>query len=149
MLYHHLKLHPWPSAAPTAAPTAPGAAAPEPDAPPHPDLALLHGPVHSWQYDELLFFDPFQSFLNLLLAHPPTALPKAKTRPAPFNGVLPALYEPAKGATPEFTAVMEAEEIERLEAARKEVVAEHERWRARLLEKEAELERLKRELSES
>ena len=39
---------------------------------------------------------------------------------------------------------MEREEAERLEHARKTVVAETDKWRERLIEKEKELEKLKR-----
>ncbi len=41
--YHHLKLHPW---------TAVGAGEPEI---PAPEVAAKAGPVHSWQYDEVVF----------------------------------------------------------------------------------------------
>ncbi|EDR12235.1 uncharacterized protein LACBIDRAFT_153989, partial [Laccaria bicolor S238N-H82] len=83
-LYHHLKLHPW---------TASG----DPEIPPL-DVAMKLGPVHSWQYDEIVFNDPYQNFLNLLTAHPPTPLPKAKRR-----------------GVPEFNTLMEKEEADRLE----------------------------------
>lgn len=130
--YHHLKLHPW---------TAVGSG--EPEIPPL-DQAMKMGPVHSWQYDEIVFHDPFQSFLNILTAHPPTPLPRHKTRPVPFHTAHPASLEASKGGVPEFTLQMERDEAERLEAARKAVVAESDKWRERLIEKEKELEKLKR-----
>jgi YEATS domain-containing protein 4 len=37
-------------------------------------------PVHSWQYDELVFTDPTTTFLELMNAHPPTALPPKNRR---------------------------------------------------------------------
>ncbi|KZT05578.1 yeats family protein [Laetiporus sulphureus 93-53] len=134
MTYHHLKLHPW---------TAIGSG--EPEIPPL-EAAMKMGPVHSWQYDEIVFNDPFQSFLNILTAHPPTPLPRYTRRPVPFHTAHPASLEASKGGVPEFTQQMEREEAERLEEARKKVVAETNRWRDRLIEKERELERLQRQL---
>ncbi|KAJ3568763.1 hypothetical protein NP233_g5502 [Leucocoprinus birnbaumii] len=128
-LYHHLKLHPW-------------AAAGEPEIPPL-EVAIKHGPVHSWQYDEVVFNDPFQNFLNILTAHPPTPLPKVKRRPVPFHLANPGSLEASKGGVPEFTQLMEKEEQERLEEARKAVIAETDKWRNILIEKEKELESLK------
>lgn len=136
MLYHHLKLHPW---------TASGA---DMDVPPPAEVAAQLGPVHSWQYDEIVFTDPFQQFLNILTAHPPTPLPKARRRPVPFHSANPGSLEASKGGVPEFTAVMEKDEIRRLEEAKKTVVAEQEKLRTSLAEKEKELEALKRELGE-
>ncbi|KAI0068559.1 yeats family protein [Artomyces pyxidatus] len=136
-VYHHLKLHPWTA---TSADT---------DAPPPPDVAAASGPVHSWQYDEIVFYDPFQQFLNTLTAHAPTPLPKTRRRPVPFHSTHPAGLEASRGGVPEFWAGMEKEEIERLERARKVVVAEQEKWRATLIEKEKELEKLKRDLGEA
>jgi len=134
MFYHHLKLHPW---------AGPG----EAEAPPL-EVASKLGPVHSWQYDEIIFYDPFQSFLNMIIANPPTTLPKTKRRPVPFHTSDPASLEASKGGMPEFTAVMEKEELDRLEAARKTLIEEQEKWRATLIEKENELKRLKKELGD-
>jgi YEATS domain-containing protein 4 len=130
VLYHHLKLHPW-------------AAAGEPEIPPL-DVAIRHGPVHSWQYDEVVFNDPFQNFLNLLTAHSPTPLPKTKRKPVPFHLANPASLEASKGGVPEFIQLMEKEEQERLEEAKKAIVAETDKWRDTLIEKEKELEWLQK-----
>lgn len=135
--YHHLKLHPW---------TAVGSGEAEI---PSPEIAAKAGPVHSWQYDEIVFNDPFQSFLNTLIAHPPTPLPKAKKRPIPFHAANPASISDTKNGTPEFTAAMIQEEAERLESARKTVIAEQDRLRAVLIDKENELSRLKKEVAGS
>ncbi|KAK4685709.1 YEATS domain-containing protein 4, partial [Tremellales sp. Uapishka_1] len=43
-------------------------------APPAPISTINKMPVHAWQYDELVFSDPTQSFLTLMNANPPTAL---------------------------------------------------------------------------
>jgi YEATS domain-containing protein 4 len=133
-LLHHLKLHPW---------TVSG----EPEIPPL-DVALKAGPVHSWQYDEIVFNDPFQNFLNLLTAHPPTLIPKAKRKPIPFHLANPGSFEESKGGTPEFHAGMIAEEADRLDEARKKIIAETERLRNELIQKEAELEKAKKQLAD-
>ncbi|KAG7097440.1 hypothetical protein E1B28_004785 [Marasmius oreades] len=135
VLYHHLKLHPW---------TVTG----EPEIPP-PEVALKMGPVHSWQYDEVVFNDPFQNFLNILTAHPPTPLPTVKKRPVPFHLANPGSLEASRGGIPEFTRLMEKEEAARLEDAKKKVAAEQERWRNILIEKEKELEQLRRRVNNS
>ncbi|KAH8118430.1 yeats family-domain-containing protein [Phellopilus nigrolimitatus] len=135
MLYHHLKLHPW---------TVIGSG--EPEIPP-PEVAAKAGPVHSWQYDEVVFNDPFQSFLNILMANPPTPLPKSKRRPVPFHTAnSESIADTKLGGTPEFTQAMVQEEAERLEKARKQVIAEQDKWRTTLIEKENLLEKLKKEL---
>ena len=132
-MYHHLKLHPW-------------AAHGEIEIPPL-DVAIKVGPVHSWQYDEIVFNDPYQNFLNILTNHPPTPLPKSKRKPVPFHLAHPGSLEASKGGTPEFTALMEKEEAERLEEARQSVIAEQERWRNMLIEKEKELEMLQKQVA--
>lgn len=104
------------------------------------------GPVHSWQYDEVVFNDPYNNFLNILTMHPPTPLPKAKRKPVPFHLANPGSFEASKGGTPEFTLLMEKEETERLEEARKAVVEEQERWRNMLIEKEKELQKLQEQI---
>lgn len=43
---------------------------------------------------------------------------------------------------------MEKEEAERLETARKAIIAEQDKWRTMLIEKEKELERLNKQLGE-
>ncbi|KAF4619139.1 hypothetical protein D9613_004930 [Agrocybe pediades] len=131
-LYHHLKLHPW---------TASG----EPEIPPL-DVAMKLGPVHSWQYDEVVFNDPYHNFLNLMNEHPPTPLPKTKKKPIPFHLANPGSLEASKGGVPEFNTLMIKEECDRLEDARKSIIAEQDRWRQKLIEKEKELERLQKEV---
>jgi len=131
-LYHHLKLHPWTEG--------------EGSVPPPIDQAMKLGPVHSWQYDEIVFTDPFQSFLNILVAHPPTPLRRASKKPVPYNTANPSSLEASRGGVPEFTQSMEKEEADRLEAAKKAVVVEQERLRLRLHEREKELDLVKQEL---
>ncbi|GBE79817.1 yeats family protein [Sparassis latifolia] len=135
VLYHHLKLHPW---------TAVGSSDPEI---PSLENAMKMGPVYSWQYDEIVFHEPYQTFLNILTAHPPTPLPKIKRNPVPFHTANPGSLEASKGGVPEFTQAMEKEEAERLENARKTVIAEQDKWREKLIEKEKELDQLRRQLA--
>jgi YEATS domain-containing protein 4 len=134
-LWHHLKLHPWTTSG-------------EPEVPAY-ETALAAGPVHSWQYEEIVFNDPYQPFLNTLTAHPPTPLPKTKKRPIPFHIVNPGSLEASMGGTPEFTALLETDEARRLDEAKKAIVAEQEKMRAVLVEKEKELEKLRARIAES
>lgn len=119
----------------------------DPEIPPL-EQAIALGPVHSWQYDEIVFTDPYQSFLNILTARPPTPLPKMKRRPIPFHTANPGSLEASKGGLPEFTQAMEKEEAERLEEAKKSVIAQQNKWRAILIEREKELQKLQKELNE-
>ncbi|THU91881.1 yeats family protein [Dendrothele bispora CBS 962.96] len=140
ILYHHIKLHPW---------TLTG----EPEIPPL-EEALRKGPVHSWQYDEIVFNDPYQNFLNLLMAHPPTLLPKEKRyKPTPFHIANPVSLKEAVNVTsemgvPEFTMAMEKDEAERLEEAKKKVIAEQEQWKKILIEKNEEYQQLQQMVEE-
>lgn len=137
--YHHLKLHPWKILADG-----------EQDVAPPLDVAAKMGPVHSWQYDEIVFNDPYQSFLNILTAHPPTPLPKARRRPVPFHtaNTTPAALEASKGGVPEFTQEMEKGEAGRLQAAKVAIIKEQEKLRLELLNKEQEVARLQKLLGE-
>lgn len=97
-----------------------------------------------------MFNDPFQSFLNVLTQHPPTPLPKLKRRPTPFHIANPASISDTKeDGTPEFCVAMIEDEAKRLEDGRKLVVAEAEKWRTILIEKEKELEALKAQVETS
>jgi YEATS domain-containing protein 4 len=49
--------------------------------PPLPVSIATKLPVHSWQYDELVFSDPPAAFLEILNANPPTPLPAKFRRP--------------------------------------------------------------------
>jgi len=132
--YHHLKLHPWNAPPPSEEQTPAASSVPLADA------------VHAWQYDEIVFTDPPRPFLDTLLANPPTPLSKFKKRAVPPHIAHPASVVATTRGTPEFSVVMEREERERLDSARKDVVTETDKWRAKLIEKEKELEMLKKEL---
>lgn len=166
---HHMKLHPWivpdvaanPSTDPATMyilpPTASTSTSTPGDSGVPANPQPLPEPVHSWQYDEIVFTDPPKAFLDILLANPPTPLPKTKKRPAPPNpAYVPSLGpQPATPGTPtkvgggnipEFTQILERDEAERLDAAKRAVVDATDAQRALLIEKERELERLRREL---
>ncbi|KAG9039497.1 NuA4 histone H4 acetyltransferase complex and the SWR1 complex subunit [Tulasnella sp. JGI-2019a] len=129
-ILHHLTLHGWPP--------------PPGTVPPAPPLA---GPINAWQYDEIVFSEPTKAFLDTLLQHPPTPLPKVRRRPAPPHiAHPPSLQAMGKGPMPEFTALMEKEEADRLDAAKRGIVVEADRLRAILIEREKEMERLKKEV---
>ena len=66
----------------------------------------------------------------------------------PYNTANPSSLEPSRGGVPESTQLMEKEEAEKLEAAKKGVVMEQERPRLRLHEREKELELLKQQVGE-
>jgi len=75
-------------------------------------------------------------------------LPKSKTKPVPFHLANPKSLESSRGGVPEFTALMEKEEAERLEEARKSIVEEHGRWHKILIDKEKALERLPQQVTD-
>lgn len=138
---HHLKLHPWVvpdlSTAPGADPATIVSVVPQPPL----------EPVYAWQYDEIVFTDPPKPFLDILMAHPPTPLPKIKKRAIPPNPAhMASLVPPAVRGAPEFTALLERDEGERLDAAKRSVVDETNKLRVMLIEKEQELEKLRKEL---
>lgn len=137
-IHHHLKLHPWA----VIDPLAPAGTAPPPPLPPVPGADA----VHAWQYDELVFTDPPKPFLDILMAHPPTPLPKVRRRGVPPHPSHPGSIIAISRGTPEFTQAMEREEAERLDQAKKEVVSQTEQQRALLIEKEKELHLLKLQL---
>jgi YEATS domain-containing protein 4 len=53
----------------------------KPALPAESSIQSLSLPVHSWQYDELVFYDPLPSFYNLMINHPATPLPVKSKRP--------------------------------------------------------------------
>lgn len=151
---HHLKLHPWPIDAASGTALLPGALggtgaivvdsnpaettamglAPVPAA--VPTTTAILSPVHSWQYEELIFAEPTESFYSLLLSHPPTPLPRLNRH---IRNLPHALG--AGGNSGEFSSEMEAEEGGRLERARGKTLEEIERLRKRLIGNEKELGR--------
>ncbi|KAH7876470.1 yeats family protein [Lentinula edodes] len=135
-IYHHLKLHPWSLSGDT-------------ESIPPLEVAQKAGTVHSWQYEEIVFNDPYQNFLNILTNNPPTPIPRTNTsgRTIPFHIGNPASFESLKGGVPEFTSLLEKDEAERLDKAKKLIIAEQEKTRALLIAKEKELARLQKMLN--
>lgn len=127
---HHLKLHPWP-AAPVV--TVPSATSPPPLQPPSPPEPIL-SPIHSWQYEELVFSEPTETFYSLLLSKTPTPLPKSNRHPRALAYALSG-----GGNIGEFSTDMEKEEADRFEDAKRKTVAEIELLRAKLIASEKEL----------
>ena len=81
------------------------------------------------------------------MANPLTPLPLTKRRPVPFSLAHPdSIADTKAGGMPEFTQAMIHEEADRLEKARKQVIAEQDRWRNILIEKEKQLSLLKKKL---
>ncbi|KAF9509470.1 hypothetical protein BS47DRAFT_1396818 [Hydnum rufescens UP504] len=139
-IQHHLTLHPW------ATPDLSTASGADPativSAVPQPPLE----PACAWQYDEIVFTDPPQAFLDILMAHPPTS-PKVKEGAIPPNLAHTASLAPQGSRwAPEFTVLLECDDGERLDAAKRSIVEETDKQSALLIEKEQELERLKKEL---
>jgi len=101
--------------------------------------------VHSWQYDEVVFNDPFQSFLNTLMQHPPSPLPRVRMRgrPHPAHLAVESSLSNQPQPPPEFTTLMEREEVERIEDSRRKVNDETDRLRQVILDKERLLARLR------
>ncbi|WVQ74201.1 hypothetical protein IAR50_003795 [Cryptococcus sp. DSM 104548] len=66
-------------------PAPPSTSTPAPETAPSTPASTLQpapfrAPVHSWQYDEIVFHDPPRVFLDILNAHPPTPLPPKNRR---------------------------------------------------------------------
>lgn len=90
-------------------------------------LAPVFSPVHSWQYDEIVFNEPTEAFYATLVSYNLTPLP-----------VEPRMEKPSaripigsSGAIGELTQATEALEARRLEEARKSVLVELEKMRTR------------------
>jgi YEATS domain-containing protein 4 len=138
--YHHLKIHHW-SLDPLV---------PDMNSEAELEAARRLGPVQSWQYDEIVFNDPMQLFLDKLMQNPPTPLPKGRKRPIPFHTANPVKedLEASRGGIPEFSQDMERQEADRLDRAVDAVTLELERWQNKLAERERELEMLRQQLGE-
>lgn len=91
-------------------------------------------PIHSWQYEEIVFGEPTETFYSILLSRPPTPLPKANRHPRVLNLALGG-----GGNFGEFTEGMEKDEGDKLDKAKMKVLEEIEKLRDRLITKEKEL----------
>lgn len=101
----------------------------------------------TWRLKQIVFTEPQQAFLNILMRNPPTHLPKAK-RKLLSNTPETSAFLTGKG-NPEFTQDMEKEESDRLEEVRKALISQGEEWRMKLIQLENEVQRLNRELEEA
>ncbi|GAA94600.1 uncharacterized protein L969DRAFT_94614 [Mixia osmundae IAM 14324] len=148
-LYHEIRLHPW-TAVPslTADEATPNASTYWRDG-----LALVKlpgdsgkeavlSPIHSWQYDEIVFQDPTEALYNIMTETAPTPLPKTSRLPPSMEQGLPL---GVGGNIGELTLDTEAKEAAKLEEARKTVLTDLEELRATLIEQEKELADLRRE----
>lgn len=131
---HHLKLHPWPvdfTQKPTILP-APVVEGADPANPEIPQPIL--SPVHSWQYEEVVFGEPTETFYSILFSRPPTALP-----PMSRHSKTTALVLGGGGNFGEFSVEMEKVEGDKLDEARKATLEEIETLRKKLIGDEKEL----------
>ncbi|PVG03667.1 yeats-domain-containing protein [Serendipita vermifera] len=141
-LFHVLKLHAWPIVkAHTEDPHLP-----------------LPPPIQCWQYDEIVFNDPYENFLNILTNHPPTPLPPptlgaGTARPIPWHIAWPDSVNRGNNvagegtgnnhAVPGFHSQLAKEEGERLKQAVADIKQMIEQTRNTLEEKEKELANLR------
>lgn len=108
-LYHHLKLHPWEA----------NANAPPIPAPIGPTTPTSSEPVHSWQYDEVVFSEPTEAIHQILIKHPVSI--------------------PTRKHGNRFSLQHEQEEVDRLNEATSKVQEEIQSYRHKLLAAETEL----------
>ncbi|KAK4704866.1 YEATS domain-containing protein 4, partial [Phenoliferia sp. Uapishka_3] len=144
---HHLKLHPYPLPPAAVPPPALPSADPSQSAIPTPIEEVpqpLLTPVHAWQYEEIVFSEPTETFYAVLLSKAPTPLPRSNRLVIKDR----TLAMSQSGNIGEFSLDMEAEEGERLEEARKSALAEIELMRQKLISNEKELGGLRKEVDE-
>ena len=82
------------------------------------------------------------------MKHPPAPLPNVRKKPVPPHQSQIGSASDADTEAPEFSAVMERDEAEKLEAGRKNVIVETDKVRAILIAKEKELEQLKKRVED-
>ena len=143
ILHHLLKLHPWTINQET------GLATGAPDTAPPADngLGMDVSSVHSWQFDEIVFTDPVEPLYNLMIANPPTPLPKS---PRTGHHSTPALVSVHNGGVSgEFAIDTEEKEGQRIDAAKNSVLTELEEYRAKLIEIESQVKQIKQEIEGS
>ncbi|KAK4054785.1 NuA4 histone H4 acetyltransferase complex and the SWR1 complex subunit [Microbotryomycetes sp. JL201] len=121
----------------SAAPSAGGAAGPARQ------QQLVLSPIHSWQYEEVVFVEPVEQFYAVLLAHPPTPLPANNRHPKVLKHQLGI-----GGNFGEFSQQMESDERDRMEQARLKVAEEADALKKKLIEHEKELQALKKEVED-
>ncbi|KDE05125.1 hypothetical protein MVLG_04467 [Microbotryum lychnidis-dioicae p1A1 Lamole] len=105
--------------------------------------SLVLSPVHSWQYEQVVFVEPTEAFYSLLLANAQTPLPKSNRHPKLLVHQLGG-----GGHFGEFTLDMEREEGERLDEARRKTMVEIDALRKRLVGGEKELLAIKQQVEQ-
>lgn len=141
---HHLKLHPWPIDPilyaqpaliqdPSQPPPQPGGG--DPNQPSNVVIPTpIISPVHSWQYEEIIFNEPTEHFYTTLLSNPPTPLPMTNRFPEILTNPLSG-----GGNIGEFSKEMERRELERLEGGRVRTGNLIEEMKRQLIETEKEV----------
>ncbi|KAK4058193.1 NuA4 histone H4 acetyltransferase complex and the SWR1 complex subunit [Microbotryomycetes sp. JL221] len=114
-----------------------------PPAPPSSQQQLVLSPVHSWQYEEIVFVEPVEQFYAILLSNPPTSLPNENRFPKIFKHQLSI-----GGNFGEFNLKMELDERDRMEKARLQTFKEIESLKLKLIQQEKELTALKKEVED-
>ncbi|MBW0503130.1 hypothetical protein O181_042845 [Austropuccinia psidii MF-1] len=152
---HSLKLHDWipnpnlpthqkwlePKTDAQNTPSDSNQSSPEPTE--SPSLQPVQSAIHSWQYDEIVFTEPFESFYQKLLAHPPTPLPALNRFPKHYIKQIGN-----KGEFGEFTTGVEERESKKLSWAQLTVLMEIDRLKTKLIRKEKELNEIKKVLQQ-
>ncbi|KAF9504894.1 hypothetical protein BS47DRAFT_1368475 [Hydnum rufescens UP504] len=109
--------------------------------------ANLRGPNLGVQICFTCTLTPTPTAFDILMAHPPIPLLKVKKRAVPPNPAHTTSLAPQGSRwAPKFTALLECNEGERLDAVMRSIVEETDKQQALLIKKEQELERLKKEL---
>ncbi|GAA5827117.1 hypothetical protein JCM5353_006197 [Sporobolomyces roseus] len=148
---HHLKLHPWPIdpilyAQPSLIQNpneGPPSQPPTGDPPQLVQPIPIISPVHSWQYEEIIFNEPTEHFYTTLLSNPPTPLPSNNRFPEVLTNPLSG-----GGNVGEFSKEMERREFERLEGGRVRTGKLIEEMKRQLIETDKEMNALKAEVEE-
>lgn len=136
---HHLKLHPWPIdpilyAQPSLIQNPNDPPQPPTDPPQLVQPIPIISPVHSWQYEEIIFNEPTEHFYTTLLSNPPTPLPGNNRFPEVLTNPLSG-----GGNIGEFSKEMERREFERLEGGRVRTGKLIDEMKRQLIEAEKEM----------
>ncbi|EGG04872.1 uncharacterized protein MELLADRAFT_37191, partial [Melampsora larici-populina 98AG31] len=92
--------------------------------------------IHSWQYDEIVFTEPTDTFYHKLIQHPPTPLPATNRYGSEYVKQIGS-----KGESGEFTLDIEEREQKKLKWANLKVLIEIDRLKGKLIRDERELKK--------
>ncbi|PKI82923.1 Yaf9p [Malassezia vespertilionis] len=144
---HHLKLHAWPTT-PISSTVVPGPAAISGPSLSGTPAASLPRVVHSWQYEEIVFPEPLESFYDILVSHPPTPWPVASAQafadPKSYEAYradreknpLHPLHTPTGHLAEALSLEAQRNEADRIDQARVNLVRQLDSDRVRLIEME-------------